>query len=124
MKQTLCVFFLVMVSAIFYALTLKGVYGNPVPHDIKNNLDQATKPLELSPERGRFALTMSLAEYHSFSLSRELADAVFPDVGYIDGKFYTYFVPGVSLLAVPFYLIGKQYYLAQVATFSIIPIFA
>lgn len=122
MKNALYILFIVVVGAVFYTLTLRGVYGNPDQNAIKNNLDRATKPFELSPERGRYALVASLAENHSFALSQTLADAVYPDVGYYQGRFYTYFVPGISLLALPFYMIGAHYNLAQVFSFSVIPI--
>ena len=65
MKNTLiglCIFF---VGLAFYILTLRGVYGNIKGSEIKNNLDQGAKPFELSPERGRFILTLSLAESNS-----------------------------------------------------------
>lgn len=114
---------LICVGIIYYALTLRGVPGNIQGSMIKNNLDHATMPLELSPERGRFILTKSLAEDHTFSLSKELANAADPDVGYYQGKFYIYFPPGISLLALPFYLIGRNFNLAQVGSFSIIPLF-
>lgn len=107
-----------------YALSLKGVSGNPVPGDIKNKLDQATKPLELSPERGRFALTMSLVENKSFALTQTLADAVYPDVGYYQGRFYIFFAPGISLMAAPLYMLGKYFGLSQVASFSLSVFFA
>lgn len=115
-------FFLTIVGV--YVLTLRGVVGNPTPIEIKNNLDQTTKPLELSPERGRYALVMSLAENKSFALTQILADAVYPDVGYHDNKFYIFFAPGISVMALPLYFLGKHFQLAQVATFSLSIIFA
>lgn len=122
-KTIFALVILVIVSGL-YLLTLKGVYGNPRPQDFKNNLDQATKPLELSPERGRYSLTVSLAQNHSFALSQTLADAVYPDVGYYQGKFYIFFAPGISLMALPLYELGAKFNLAQVFTFSLSIIFA
>lgn len=107
-----------------YVFTIKGVVGNPVPLDFKNNLDQAAKPLELSPERGRFALTMSIVENGTFALSQTLADAVYPDVGYYGGNFYIFFAPGISVLAAPLYMLGSKFNLSQVASFSLSAIFA
>jgi len=116
--------FIVLLGIVFYSVTLRGVPGNPKGSDIKNNLDQNTKPLELSPERGRYILTMSLAENMSLSLTPELADAAYPDTGYSEGKYYILFAPGVSLFALPFYLLGRSLNLAQVATFAVMPFFA
>lgn len=109
---------------VIYSLTIRGIYGNLQVTSIKNNLDQATKPFELSPERGRFILTFSLAENKSFSLSRQLADAADPDVGYHEGKFFIFFPPGISVLGLPLYILGKPYNLSQIGTFFTITIFA
>jgi hypothetical protein len=124
MKNFLAALCLFIACLVFYTLTLRGAKGNPTASMIKNNLDQATKSLELSPERGRFILTMALFNDKSFSLSRELADAAYPDVGYYQGKFYVFFAPGVSLLAMPLYTLGIKYNLAQVFSFFTIVLFA
>lgn len=127
MKRIIQITLLVLIaltSIVIYACTIRGVSGNPPLSSFKNNLDQPTKPFELSPERGRYLLTMSLAENGSFALSKPLADAAFPDVGYIDGRFYIYFAPGISVLALPFYQIGKVFHASQVASFASITFFA
>lgn len=124
MKERYILFVLFIFSLILYAFTLRGIYGNPTGKMVKNGLDQASKPLELSPERGRYLLILSLGENRSFSLSKELADAAYPDVGYYKGKFYVFFAPGISLLALPLYWIGKYFNIAQAASFFTISIFA
>lgn len=123
MKKILLALLLIL-SLVIYILTIKGVAGNPRPIDFKNNLDQATMPLELSPERGRFALTMSLVENHSFALSKTLSDAAYPDVGYYQGRYYIFFAPGISILAVPLYMLGNYYGYSQVFSFFTSTIFA
>lgn len=123
-KTNLFLLSIILIGIVLYGVTLRGVSGNPKASDIKNNLDQVTKPLELSPERGRFILTMSLAENKSLSLTKELADAANPDAGFAQGKYYILFAPGVSLLALPFYWIGKLFHLSQVGSFATIPFFA
>ena len=120
MKNKLAIIFIVLITASLYALTLHGVPGNPGPALIKDNLDQATKPFELSPERGRYAHVVALAETGHYELSQEWANAVYPDVGYVNGKFYSFFAPGISYMATPFYLLGKEYDLAQVFTFGFV----
>lgn len=123
-KEGILLVVMFLFSIILYVLTLRGVYGNPTGGMIKNNLDQATKPLELSPERGRYILVLSLGENGSLSLNQELGEAAYPDVGYRKGKFYIFFAPGVSILALPFYWIGKQFNIAQTASFFMISLFA
>ncbi len=124
MKSILVALTIIFLSAILYALTLRGVPGNPPISRYKDDLDHATKPFELSPERARFVLTRSLAENKSFSLSPALTIAATPDVGYNDGKFFILFAPGVSVLALPLYLLGNWLGVAQVASFATISIFA
>lgn len=120
MKNFFAALFILLISATLYGLTLRGVAGDPQASDVKGNLDQATKPFELSPERGRYAHVASLVESGSYALSKEWGEAVYPDVGWYNGKFYSFFAPGISYMAVPFYELGKHYGLAQVATFSFI----
>ncbi len=115
---------LIFAAVIIYILTLKGAMGNPTPEEVENGLDQNAMSMELSPERGRYALVMSLVSDHSFALSETLAKAVYPDIGYYNGRYYIYFVPGLSLLAVPLYIWGYQYQMAQVFTFFLPAIFA
>ncbi len=122
MKDILVSIVIFLIGILLYAATLRAVPGNPTGNMVKNNLDQATKPLELSPERGRYLLVMSLAENGSFSLNQTLADAAYPDIGWYQGKFYIFFAPGISVLALPMYLVGKPYGLAQAASFFTISI--
>ena len=91
---------------------------------IHDTLDIVSKPFELSPERGRYILTYSLAERQSFSLDETLATAANPDVGYYKGRYYVYFAPGVSILSLPLYHLGKLYNIPQVGAFFTISLFA
>ncbi|MDQ3098507.1 MAG: hypothetical protein M3Q44_02065 [bacterium] len=124
MKSKIALVFLVIVSFALYAATIRGMVGNPLGSEIRYNLDQASQPFELSPERGRYLLVLSLAEDKSFSLSKELADAAYPDDGYYKGKYYIYFAPGVSMYALPFYYLFKPFGLAQVGTYAFVSIIA
>jgi len=124
MKNNLAIAFIILACAFFYALTLRGAPGNPQPKDFKGSLDRPTKPLELSPERGRFATVLALGEYGTTELGQTLADAVYPDVGYMEGKFYSFFAPGLAYLVLPAYLFGRLFNLSQVFTFAAISVFA
>ncbi len=120
MKNKLAILAIIIIAGTLYALTLRGIPGNPSPSDFKNNLDQQAKPFELSPERGRYVHLVALADYGQYNLTKELAEAAFPDVGVYDGRYYSYFAPGIAYLAFPFYEIGARYNLAQVGSFSFI----
>jgi hypothetical protein len=123
LKKITFVFF-IAISILIFALTLRGIQGNIRPQEIFSKLDTAITPFSVSPERGRYILTYNLVEHHKFDLFKDEADAAYPDVGVHNGKFYIFFAPGVSLLATPLYLLGKQFGLAQVGTFSLSAIFA
>ncbi len=81
-------------------------------------------PFDLSPERGRFALTYSLVEDKSFFFSVPLARFVVPDLGYANQHYVSLFAPAVSFVAIPGYLLGKVFGVAQVGAFGVVAIFA
>lgn len=127
MKNRLAILFIVVLATTLYAVTLHGVFGNPEASTIKQTLEDPTKPFELSPERGRFAHIISLAETGNYALTKELGDFVYPDVGWNNGKFYSFFAPGISYMALPFYIIGSSVNYSQLFTFgfvSLVSIFA
>lgn len=129
MKEKIISFSILLLLTVFVvvvlALTIRGVSGNPTPAEILTDLDSSEgKPFELSPERGRYALTQSVVENRSLSFSREIAEYVVPDLGYWDGKFVSLFAPGVSFIAVPFYLFGRAFGSAQLGAFSLSGVFA
>lgn len=116
------VFFLLI--AILLLATLRGVGGNPTPLIIVSDLRSETMPFELSPERGRYALLLSMVENHSFIFTKDIAAIAVPDLGSIGGKYVSLFAPGVSLIAIPFYLLGKSVGFAQIGAFSVSGFFA
>lgn len=123
-KDIFAIIVIVLVALGFYALTLRGVVGNIDPGQIKGRLDTETKPFELSPERGRFAGVLSLAERGTYDLGRDLATVVYPDVGYYEDRYYSFFAPGMAYLVRPFYELGHTYGLSQVATFAFVSLAA
>src|SRR4030042_6835933 len=110
--------------AIFLVLGLRGISGNPTANKLNTQKWQENGPLELSPERGRFALTYSIIEDKSFSFSIPLAKFVIPDLGFINGKYVSLFAPGVSYLVMPGYWLGKYLGISQVGTYALISLFA
>ena len=106
------------------ALTIRGIPGNPTPAQVVDELRYETLPFELSPERGRYALILSIVENNSFAFTKEIAAMAVPDLGTVNGTYVSLFAPGVSILAIPLYLLGRAYNLAQVTTFSFSAFFA
>jgi hypothetical protein len=115
---------LLVFCAIVLAVSIRGNAGNPTPQELNTKAWKDNGPLELSPERGRFALLYAVAEQKSFSFTPDLARFATPDVGYIDGKYVSLFAPAVSFLAIPGYLLGKYFGISQVGSFAIIALFA
>lgn len=116
--------FLAIFCVIVLALSVRGIAGNPTAPELNRLIWKDNGPLELSPERGRFALMYAVAEEKSFSFSPDLARFAAPDVAYTAGKYVSLFAPAVSYIAVPGYLVGKMFGLAQVGAFATIALFA
>lgn len=111
-------------AAIILAFSLRGNWGVPTDQDLNDATWKENGPFELSPERGRFALTYSLVENHTSFFTLPLARFTTPDLGYANGNFVSLFAPAVSYLAVPGYLIGKMIGVSQVGAFATSAIFA
>ncbi len=122
-KDAIAIICLVLFGAVLYGLTLRGAPGTPTAADFKDKLDLPTGAFELSPERGRYVQTVSLAERGTYALDRTWALVAYPDVGVSRaGKteaYFSFFAPGVSYMALPFYLLGRYFGYAQVGAFSL-----
>ncbi len=110
--------------ALMLALSLRGIKGNPTSESMNDSRWKDEGPIELSPERGRFALTMSIVEDKSFHYSLPIARFTLPDLGYSNGNYVSLFAPLLSFVIIPGYLIGKTAGLSQVGTFAMVSIFA
>lgn len=119
---------LILLSFIFIAiilvLSIRGVKGNITEKDLDQIKWIENGPLELSPDRGRFALTMSIVENKTFYFSIPIAKFTTPDLGYKNGHYVSLFAPGVSFLIIPGYLIGKLFGISQVGAYAVISFFA
>lgn len=115
---------LLIFCAVILAVSVRGNVGNPTPNELNTDSWKNAGPLELSPERGRFALLYAITEQHTFSFSTDLARFATPDVGYTDGKYVSLFAPAVSFLAAPGYIAGKYFGISQVGSYSVIALFA
>lgn len=107
----------IIFSAVLLLSTVHGNYGNPTAESINEPYWTTNGPFELSPERGRFALTYSLVEDKSVNFSLPVARFVTPDLGYKDGRYVSLFAHGVSFISIPGYLIGRAFGASQVGAF-------
>ena len=121
-------FFLTLILTFFcisiLALALRGNAGSPNSEELNRNYWSDDGPLELSPERGRYALLYSVLEDKSVHFSLAIARFTTPDLGYVNGKFASLFAPGVSYLVMPGYLLGKYFGYSQVGAFAVIFLFS
>lgn len=124
MKKIFSKILLVLFCAIILGLTVKGIPGNPTEKDLVKPQWSETGPLEPSIEGGRFALLFSIVEDKSLEFSENVALLATPDLGYRDGKYVSLFAPGISIIAIPFYLVGKIYGISQVGAFATAGFFA
>lgn len=115
---------LFLFCVLILALSIRGINGNPDSKVLNSNFWKEEGPFELSPERGRFALTYSLIEDNSFYFSHDIARFAMPDLGYKNGHFVSLFAPGVSFLVIPGYIIGRFFEAGAVGAFAVIALFA
>lgn len=115
---------LILFVSTVLLFSVRGLPGNPTPSQLNTTYWKDNGPFELSPERGRFALLYSLVENHSFTLSPALANFTAPDVGYWNKSYVSIFAPSISFLAIPGYIIGKQFDMSQFGTFAWMSLFA
>src|SRR3989344_4954286 len=101
---------------ILLAMVVRGDKGNPIY--FQNELDTKVGGVyESSNSNSRFALTRAIVEDKTVFFSNELARFSAPDLVYFNGKFFSIFVPGVSLLSTPFYFVGKLFGMPQLFTY-------
>ncbi len=123
MKDRFYILFIILIGIILYGSTIKGVFGNP---DTQKIIDQhlTTPPgvLELSPEQGRYGHVLSLAETGHYDFSKEFVEFNSPDSAYFNGKFFSFFAPGISYLVLPAFQLGWTFNLAQLFSFAFIAV--
>lgn len=124
LKNFLLTVFFVILSALILVLSIRGLPGNPTPVQLNTIQWKDNGPFELSPERGRFALTYSLVENKSLQFSDDIGEFAKPDVAVYKGNYVSLFAPLVSFITAPGYFIGKYFGFAQVGTFAVISFFA
>lgn len=119
-----------LVPIITLALTLallfmgvKGQSGNPIYFQTEKNT-MVGGPFESSNSTSRYALVEAIVEYRSLTLTEDQAQFAAPDLASSNGKLFSIFTPGVSFVAVPFYMLGKLFGMQQLFTYLSTIIFA
>lgn len=116
---------LLIVCGIVLGLSVRGLSGNPRAEELNSSRWSFDGPLELSPERGRFALIYSVVENNSLIFTVSVARLALPDLAINGaGEYVSLFAPGVSFLAIPGYIIGKYFGASQVGAYMTVVLFA
>jgi hypothetical protein len=121
-KNILVYFILIFLSIVFLSFFIKGDKGNPIYYQTERNT-KVGSPFESSGSSSRFALTEAIIENNSVTLTKEQARFAAPDVSLYNDKFFTTFMPGVSFIGAPFYLLGKQFGLQQLFAYFSVTLF-
>lgn len=112
-------------AALVLLASVRGLSGNPTVADLGTVRWREDGPFELSPERGRFALLYAVVEDRTLAFSVLLAETALPDLAVTaDGRYASLFAPAVSFLAIPGYLLGRAFGVAQVGAFLTVTAFA
>lgn len=106
------------------ALSVKGLPGTPTAKELNTDYWQKNGVFELSPERGRYALTYSIIENKSVYFTEGIARFAVPDIATYDSKYVSLFAPALSYIVAPGYFIGKLFGAAQAGTFAVVSVFA
>lgn len=109
---------IVLTVAFLYTASLRGSLGNPTPSQIEFEMEQSGQAFETSQERSRYAIILSLFHEGRFAIDT-FASLGTPDIGYINGHYFSFFPPGASVLALPFFVLGTKLGAAQLLTFTV-----
>ena len=120
-----------LLVTVFFTLVILGlllvVKGDTGDQGINFQTDLSTTlggPFEGSNSTSRYALVVALVKNHTFFFSTDLAKFAAPDVVYYQGKYFSLFTPGVSLVAAPFYWLGLKFQAPQIFAYSVNLVFA
>lgn len=122
-KKFIGIFFLVLL----FLLLLFAVKGNRSGETIgfQSSYDRvAGGPFESSGSTSRYALTQAIVENNSLFLNFAQTEFAAPDVADTNGKYFSIFTPGVSVIGAPLYLLGKTLGAPQLFTYFLNIIFA
>lgn len=81
-------------------------------------------PFELTNSTSRYVLTQAIVENHTFALTEKQARLASPDLVKFKDTYLSIFTPGISMLAVPFYMLGNQWQIPQLGAYSLNLLFA
>lgn len=118
------IFSLVLLNGLLLLLVMKGdLDGSHLVYQSAIN-PKVGGPFESTNSTSRYLLTQAIVENGTFFLTKDQARASAPDVVYHQEKFFSIFTPGVSFLAIPFYMLGIVFGIPQLVGFLSVTVFA
>ncbi len=124
MKKIFPYIIVTLVSVLLYLFTIRGSLGVPSISDITPYPAFVSgTAFESSQEGSRYAMVLSMFYDHTVSIDKYYQIGV-PDVGKINGHFFSLFPPGASVFALPLYALGLKLGATQILTFLVSAIFA
>lgn len=114
-KDNLLIFLSLTVCLVTMLMAFKGDSNLKY---YQNTYDTKTGgPFELTISTSRYLLTEALVNNNSLHFNNEQASKAAPDISYHNGKYFSIFTPGVSLISVPLYILGQSLGIQQAFTF-------
>lgn len=124
MKKIIPYIALTFLAVLLYAFTIRGNFGVPSIKDITPYPAFVSgTAFESSQEGSRYAMVLALFYDHTVVLDKYFQIGV-PDIGKIQGHFFSLFPPGASVFALPLYFIGLKIGATQLMTFMVSTVFA
>lgn len=125
MSKAISIFIITILGILFFGLTLRGSLGNFTQiNDLKKLERQVGSPFESSHERASYVELLRMREANTPVLTEAQRDFAAPDVGFNEGKYYSYFPPGVSTLMRPFFELGYPFQASLLTSYASMAVLA
>lgn len=113
---------LTVLAALAISTFIKGDYING--HFVnQTSFDTSIGgPFELTNSTSRYVLTQAMVDNHSFALTDSQARYASPDLVKFKDTYLSIFTPGISLLGIPLYWLGKSWGVPQLLTYLLNPV--
>ncbi len=112
-----------VIALLVLSLCVKGGLVNTTDYLHDEKAKGVGGPFESSNNTSRYVLTEAIVEHNTFLLNKDEAKFASPDVSLYDNKFFSIFMPGVSLIGVPFYMLGKYFGSPQIVAYLSVTLF-
>lgn len=101
---------------ILLAFSVKGHRGNPIYNQTEHDR-LVGGPFESTNSSSRYALVEAIVKNKTFFFNNAQAQFSAADIVSYNGKIFSVFTPGVSFIAIPFYLAGERIGIPQLFTY-------